>query len=121
MNAPVPKKKAPVRSLIRYAEQKLKPQDPHGITHPALYNKPDKDIILPGQLKTISTGLEVAIPPECIAFAVSMKHGIMITNMINAGYKKDLTLDIWNYTQSVIELIPFERIADLYLTEVKRW
>lgn len=116
-----PKKAAPRKqSIIRYAEKQLVPKEKK-VSHPLRVNDFDKTIILPGAIKDISTGLEVAIPPECIAITNMSINGILFLRQSYYGYQKDLTLQVMNVSQQMIELEPFEEIGHMWLTEVKNW
>lgn len=83
--------------------------------------------IFPGQTVLIPTGLAIYIEnPELCAMVLPRsglghKHGIVLGNLvglIDSDYQGQLFISIWNRGDSIFELNPFERVAQLVIVPV---
>jgi len=114
------KKSAPRHSLIKYAEKCLKPRDGF-IAHPLYFNDPDKKLVLPKQMFTITTGLEVAVPPNMALSVNNTIRGAVQMGTMHFGYQKELVLNLYNLTDTMLEIEPYQLVGSMFLTEIKSW
>src|SRR5436189_87308 len=84
-------------------------------------------IIEPGQTQLIPTGLAIHIGDRGFAAmllprsGLGHKHGIVLGNLvglIDSDYQGQLMVSCWNRGQSLFELKPLERLAQLMLVPV---
>jgi dUTP pyrophosphatase len=83
----------------------------------------------PGQAELIPTGIAIHIANPDIAAMIlprsglGHKHGIVLGNLvglIDSDYQGQLMVSCWNRGESVFELKPMERLAQLLLVPVVR-
>jgi dUTPase len=120
-----PKKKAaakaaPTKSLIKYAEKSLKPAN-GSLLHPIYHNNPDMLRVMPKSMFKIRTGLEIAVPPNMVLMSsINIQGAIQIGSHYH-GYQKELVLNLWNLTDTLLEIDPCQKVGYIFLAEMKAW
>lgn len=80
-----------------------------------------------GELKTIPTGIAIALPDEsCAAFiyarsGLGVKHGICLANgvgVIDSDYRGEICVGLCNVSKEDYTIKPFERIAQMVIAPV---
>jgi dUTPase len=116
-----PKKKAAKKhSLIKYADDQLKPKSSAKI-HPVYSNNPDRVQIIPGSSAVIQSGLEMVIPADQFVLISAGIEGLAIAETVKHGYQRDMSLTVTNTTGMVITIEPFERVADMFMCGMLAW
>jgi dUTP pyrophosphatase len=84
-------------------------------------------VIPPGERREVGTGIALAIPNGCGGFVqprsgLAFKHGIMLTNspgLIDAGYRGELRVSVYNSGAAAFTVGVGERIAQLVIQRVE--
>ena len=84
-------------------------------------------VIPPGERREVGTGIALAIPPGYGGFVqprsgLAFKHGIMLTNspgLIDAGYRGELRVSVYNSGAAAFTVGVGERIAQLVIQRVE--
>jgi dUTP pyrophosphatase len=85
--------------------------------------------LAPGQRRTVSTGLSVALPNGFVAFIVprsglAAKHGITIVNSpgtVDAGYRGEIKVTLLNTdSESAYSIATGDRIAQMIVMPISR-
>lgn len=118
--APPKKKAAPRKGLIKYADKRLKPSD-GSLLHPVYTNHPDVFRVLPKQVFSINTGLEIAIPPSMFVLSTINISGAIQIGSTFHGYQKELILNLYNLTDTMLEIDPYQKVGNIFLAEMKGW
>jgi dUTP pyrophosphatase len=80
-------------------------------------------IIPPGERREVGTGLALAIPWGYAGFVqprsgLAFRHGLMVVNspgLIDAGYRGEVRVSLYNSGKEPFEIKPGERIAQLVI------
>lgn len=79
----------------------------------------------PGEKRVINTNVQVAIPLGYVGLLVArsslQKKGLMVANnvgIIDAGYRGDLMVALWNTSTSITDVYAGERFAQLVLVPI---
>lgn len=83
--------------------------------------------IPPGERRDVGTGIALAIPGGCAGFVqprsgLAFKHGIMVVNspgLIDAGYRGEVRVSLYNSGSGPFEVNIGERIAQLVVQRVE--
>lgn len=87
-----------------------------------------EEVVIPaGQRREVATGIALAIPPGYGGFVqprsgLAFKHGIMLTNspgLIDAGYRGELRVSVYNSGAEPFTVGVGERIAQLVIQRVE--
>jgi dUTP pyrophosphatase len=87
-----------------------------------LYNLEDL-LLEPGQGRTVRTGIAIALPPGYVGLVADRsslaKRGLKSAGgVIDAGYRGEIHIVLWNISTAPIALKPGERIAQLLILPV---
>src|SRR4051812_1721960 len=87
-----------------------------------LYNLEDL-ILIPGHGKVAKTGIALALPPKHVGMVADRssmaKRGIKIAGgIIDAGYRGEIHVVLWNISEQEIHLKKGERIAQLLILPI---
>ena len=87
-----------------------------------------EEVVIPsGERREVGTGIAIAIPPGYGGFVqprsgLAFKHGIMLTNspgLIDAGYRGELRVSVYNSGAAAFTVGVGERIAQLVIQRVE--
>lgn len=89
---------------------------------------PEKVLLRPMERSLIPTGIAIALPEGHAAFVfarsgLATKHGICLANgvgVIDSDYRGEISVGLINLSGEAYEIKPFERIAQLCVTEVSK-
>ena len=84
--------------------------------------------IAPGQRLLVRTGVRIALPDGFVGLVhprsgLALKHGITVLNTpgtIDAGYRGEIMVTLYNSGEDVFEVSIGDRIAQLLIQEVSR-
>lgn len=84
-----------------------------------------KSLIAPYTLKTFSTGCKFQIPEGCVMHvyprsSTGFKLNLMLANttgIIDAGYRDEVKLALYNFGDKAVEVEDGQRIAQMLITE----
>jgi dUTP pyrophosphatase len=87
----------------------------------------EEAVIPPGERRDVGTGIALAIPPGHAGFVqprsgLAFKHGIMVVNspgLIDAGYRGELRVSLYNSGREPFTVAVGERIAQLVIQQVE--
>ncbi len=88
-----------------------------------LYNL--EDVLLePGQGKAAKTGIAMALPPQHVGIVADRsslaKKGLKIAGgIVDAGYRGEIHVILWNISSETIQLKRGERIAQLMIVPIQ--
>ena len=83
--------------------------------------------LLPGERKTIATGIAIAIPDGYAGLVtprsgLAARHGLSIVNtpgLVDSGYRGELRIALINLGDEKVDIIRGDRIAQLVITPVE--
>lgn len=86
-----------------------------------------EEIVIPaGETRVIPTGLAVALPKGSVGLVfgrsgLGVKHGVVPANavgVIDADYRGEIMVGLYNHSDTAYSLVPGERIAQLVIVPV---
>lgn len=118
-NEPKPEKK--LKNIIRYSEERLKPEDGKLTSIPIYAVVSRETHILPGQMARIPLGLEVALAPGNVMLMNKHLFGFILDQSMLTGHIAGLSMDGWNKSDQTIVVKPYQKIGELFLFQASEW